>query len=319
MKHGQSASGGVSAAGFPKGRDGSGRTAGPEGRREEDMPDGPGPILGHWWRTARGGSDAHRLMARYLERNYRQAAFMTSAELAAAVGVSQASVTRFAVALGFSGYGEWVKEMQRVIRMELSAADRMWLALNPGDGSGDRTLAGEELALGQLESIAEGPRFSDLAQGLSDAGRVVVAGARASATLVPYLSYFLGKVRPGVVSATPGSPLWDQLALDEPSGTLVVALAFPRYPRQLIEWLDGLSGLGFRIAAVTDRLESPAVSNAELALAVPVTAASLFDSYAAPVTALNLLVRRVAQLSPERSRERLSAIEEWDLRRREYV
>lgn len=281
--------------------------------------EGPGQILGRWWETARGGSDAHRIMVRYLERNYRQAAFMTSAELAAAVGVSQASVSRFAVSLGFSGYGEWIKEMQKIIRLELSAADRMWFALHPVDGERDRTLAGEENSLRQLQAVAESPRFLDLARGLSEAGRVVVAGARASATLVPYMAYFLGKVRPDVAAATPGSPLWDQLALDNPSKTLVVALVFPRYSRLLIEWLGGLSDLGFRIAVVTDRLESPAVSFAELALAVPVTAASLFDSYAAPIIALNLLVRRAAQFSPERSRERLRAIEDWDLRQRAYV
>src|SRR5215471_8639851 len=51
-------------------------------------------------------SPAQRRIAHYLLENLPEVAFLSSMELAERVGVSQPSVTRFAAALGFSGYPE---------------------------------------------------------------------------------------------------------------------------------------------------------------------------------------------------------------------
>src|SRR5262249_26081078 len=51
-------------------------------------------------------SPAQRRIAHYLLENLPEVAFLSSMELADRVGVSQPSVTRFAAALGFSGYPE---------------------------------------------------------------------------------------------------------------------------------------------------------------------------------------------------------------------
>lgn len=269
-------------------------------------------ILETWWRTGRRGSDAHRLIVRYLEEHYRQAAFMTSAELAAAVGVSQASVSRFASSLGYSGYAEWNKQMQQIIRRELSAAERLWFAANPASEEGDRVLQSELRNLEQLDRVARSDAFSQFARLIVDAERVLLVSARASATLLPYAQYFLGKVRPHVYSASPGTGLWDQLCCEDSHSSLIVAIAFPRYPKALMDLLRQLNERRFAIAALTDHPASPVSAYARHTLVAPVTTASLFDSYAAPITLLNLLIREVARLSPDRSEERLRMLEEND-------
>ena len=269
-------------------------------------------ILAAWWRTGRRGSDANRLIVRYLEEHYRQAAFMTSAELAAAVGVSQASVSRFASSLGYSGYAEWNKQMQQIIRRELSAAERLWFAANPASEEGDRVLQSELRNLEQLDRVARSDAFNQFARLIAKAERVLFVSSRASATLMPYAQYFLSKVRPHVHSASPGSGLWDQLLCEDSDSVLIVAIAFPRYPRALLDLLRQLSERRFTIAALTDQPASPVTAYAQHTLVAPVTTASLFDSYAAPITLLNLLIREVAKLSPERSEERLQMLEQND-------
>lgn len=268
--------------------------------------------LAAWWRTGRQGSDANRLIVRYLEEHYRQAAFMTSAELAAAVGVSQASVSRFASSLGYSGYAEWNKQMQQIIRRELSAAERLWFAANPASEQGDRVLQSELLNLEQLDRVVRSDAFNQFARLIAKAERVLFVSARASATLMPYAQYFLSKVRPHVYSVSPGGGLWDQLLCEDSASVLIVAIAFPRYPRALLDLLRQLSERRFTIAALTDHPASPVSAYAQHTLVAPVTTASLFDSYAAPITLLNLLIREVAKLSPERSEERLQMLEQSD-------
>lgn len=276
-----------------------------------------------WWRTAESGSETNRLIARHLREHYRQAAFLSSADLAATIGVSQASVSRFAASLGFSGYAAWVKEMQQVIRLELSAADRLWYATNPHleeDGPPrDRVLAGESQNLLALEHVPASPAFEQLAEHMAESVRVVVVSARAAATLVPYVHYFLGKVRPGVSVAMPGDSAWERLPAENPRDTFIFTLVYPRYPRALTEQLALLRERGFRIGGLTDRPDSPLVRYADIAVYALVTSASLFDSYAGPIVALNMLIRRVAQLTPETSRARLDEIERLDQQHRVYL
>ncbi|PWI58978.1 hypothetical protein BM613_02595, partial [Sulfoacidibacillus thermotolerans] len=194
-------------------------------------PINPPAQLEQWWQTARHSSDANRLIVRYLETHYRQAAFMTSAELAKAVGVSQASISRFASLLGFSGFTEWNKAMQQLIRQELSAQDRLWFAQNPQNDEGDRVIQSEQNNLEQLLHITNSQAFYALAQQMARARQVIFASARASATLMPYAHYFLSKVRPHVYQTEPGDSLWDHLAVENATDVLIIALAFPRYPR----------------------------------------------------------------------------------------
>ncbi|MFB5189311.1 MurR/RpiR family transcriptional regulator [Alicyclobacillus fastidiosus] len=278
--------------------------------------------LDEWVRSGKGGSEVNRTISAYIEEHFSKVAFMTSAELAEQVGVSQASITRFAHSLGFSGFGEWSKEMQRMIRTELSAPERLWFASNPTlsteEETGDRVVLSEHLHLQSLSDIIASAEFEALVRAIVDAKRVIFVGARASATLIPYLHYFLSKVRREVYAAVPSDTLWGRLLVEDPAGTLIIALAFPRYSRATVELVRELENQGFSIAAVTDHPDSPIAAHATPVVCVPVTTVSLFDSYATPITLFNLLIRRVAQLTPEVSKERLAEIEYLDQKHRVY-
>ena len=54
-------------------------------------------------------SKGQKLIARYLIEQYDKAAYMTAARLGALVGVSESTVVRFAIELGFDGYPELQK------------------------------------------------------------------------------------------------------------------------------------------------------------------------------------------------------------------
>ena len=49
-------------------------------------------------------SKGQRRIATYITEHYDKAAFMTAAKLGATVGVSESTVVRFAMELGFDGY-----------------------------------------------------------------------------------------------------------------------------------------------------------------------------------------------------------------------
>ena len=69
-------------------------------------------------------SKGQKLIAEYILKNYDKAAFMTAAKLGVSVGVSESTVVRFAIELGFSGYPKLQKSLQELIKNKLTTVQR---------------------------------------------------------------------------------------------------------------------------------------------------------------------------------------------------
>jgi len=73
-------------------------------------------------------SKGQRLIARYITESYDKAAFMTASVLGKTVGVSESTVVRFAVELGYDGYPSMQKAMQEMVLNRLTSVQRMGVA-----------------------------------------------------------------------------------------------------------------------------------------------------------------------------------------------
>ena len=69
-------------------------------------------ILSLMQQKAYSFSKGQRKLASYITEAYDKAAFMTASKLGVTVGVSESTVVRFAVELGYDGYPEMQKAMQ---------------------------------------------------------------------------------------------------------------------------------------------------------------------------------------------------------------
>lgn len=256
-------------------------------------------------------SPAQRRIAQYLLDHMPDAAFLSSVDVAERVGVSQPSVTRFAVALGFPGY-PGLREALRPI------------ALSPGGGAapGDRgEVAGNGLQLAVDAEIRNLEALRDLlgdphklpALGRDLAGSVplTVLGPRICAPLAEYFAYCAKRIHPDVrVAAGSASAVADALLQSrEAGGTWVLAFAMPRYAAELVTALRKARQLGLRTAAVADAPMVPFADDVDLLLPAGVTARLVFDSYAAPMVLTTAILQAMADAQPERTQRRLDAHE----------
>ena len=262
-------------------------------------------------------SHTHQQIAEFLSDHMREVSIMSAQELADKSGVSQASVTRFCTSLGYSGFGQFIRNLHQLMREEWHA-DQRTVFLRPGlSSNADPFLAQEIDNLEHLPDLLDSPEVMTLADQMATAQKIVLAGARISATLIPYAAYCLSKIRDDILVATPGQLLWDTASITLGPHDLVLAWVFPRYPAVLLDWLGNLKGSGVPIAAFTDRWISPACDITDPTIIVPVASASLFDGYSAPMFLINALTRKVAELIPD-IHHRLSALESQDLRQNIY-
>jgi DNA-binding MurR/RpiR family transcriptional regulator len=117
------------------------------------------------------------------------------------------------------------------------------------------------------------------------------------------IGYTLAKVHPDVVTLTHGGSREYDPFRTVPGVSWVVALAFPRYPRETLELLDYVREEGLSVGVITDSMLSPVAKRADVTLAAPADPVSFVDSYCAP-QALNAAVLVEYDL---RARERTKA------------
>ncbi len=69
-------------------------------------------------------SKGQKMIANYIFEEYDKAAYMTAAAISKIVGVSEFTVVRFAMALGYDGYPDLQKALQESIKTKLTSVQR---------------------------------------------------------------------------------------------------------------------------------------------------------------------------------------------------
>ena len=90
-------------------------------------------------------SKGQKRIARYILAHYDKAAYMTASRLGSIVEVSESTVVRFAIEIGFDGYPEMQRALQELIRTRLTAVQRVDITNNliGDDDVLDRVLAAD--------------------------------------------------------------------------------------------------------------------------------------------------------------------------------
>ena len=262
-------------------------------------------------------SPTFQRIALYIEKNYLKVVFLTASELAEQMGVSQGSVSRFFMTLGYHGYNDFLRNLQQVVSEQLTAPRRFAYSREGGRQQWNGILDKEIQNILTLEDILQEQASKKLIEILQSPAPLYLVSARMSATILTYIAYILKKMRENVFVATPGTTDWEQLELCQPADINILVVSFPRYANELIRKGKELSQRGFSLNLVTDSRLSPLNRYADEAVFINVITSSLFDSYSAPLAYFNLLLRETAAGMPG-IQERLEALEEIEERHHVY-
>ncbi|MET9298752.1 MULTISPECIES: MurR/RpiR family transcriptional regulator [Micromonospora] len=255
-----------------------------------------------------------RRIAHCLVRHAGAAAYLSAAEVAELAGVSQPSVTRFAMALGHDGY----PALRRRLR-ELTVTG----SAEPAAGNAlQRAVHAERDNLDRLAAqLADAERVAEVGKLLAASRPLPVLGLRAAAPLAAYFAYFAAKVHPDVrVFDDGGSMLVDRLDQAVAAGaTALLAFVLPRYPRETLDALREARDAGLTVVAITDSPVSPAAEHAEVVLPAAVGADLVFDLHTAPMTLAMVVLQAICDAAPAETQNRLEAFESSAARRQLFL
>ena len=242
-------------------------------------------------------SKGQRRIAQFILESYDKAAFMTANVLGKTVGISESTVVRFAVELGYDGYPSMQKALQEMVVNRLTAAQRIEVT---NDRIGDQNILATVLQsdmekLRQTGETVDQAAFEAAVKAVLGAERVYILGVRSAAPLANFLGYYLNYMFQNVhiLTASGASEMFEQI-VGVNSRDAVIAFSFPRYSATTLKAAQYCHSTGATVIAVTDSKLSSLGQCSDHVLVAKSDMVSLVDSLVAPLSVVNALIVAIA-------------------------
>ena len=261
-------------------------------------------------------SKGQRRIAQYITESYDKAAFMTASKLGKTVGVSESTVVRFAVDLGFDGYPSLQQAMQELVLNRLTSVQRIEVAT---DRIGNQDVVSKVLQsdIEKLRQTAENvdrKEFQAAVDAVLGAKNIYILGVRSVAPLANFLGYYLNYMFNNVriVTASGTSEMFEQI-VGIGREDVVIAFSFPRYSAATLKAAQYCRSTGATVIAITDNREAPLAQSADRVICAKSDMVSLVDSLVAPLSVVNALIVAIASKREKELHRTFDALERiWD-------
>ncbi|MBR1972598.1 MAG: MurR/RpiR family transcriptional regulator [Oscillospiraceae bacterium] len=261
-------------------------------------------------------SKGQKRIARYITEAYDKAAFMTANRLGKTVGVSESTVVRFAVDLGFDGYPSMQKAMREMVLNRLTSVQRIEVANNRyGDNDVvSMVLHSDMEKLRQTSETVSREEFKSAVNAIIKAKRVYILGVRSVAPLANFLGYYLNYMfnNVHVISGFSAGEMFEKI-VGVNSEDVVIAFSFPRYSSSTTKGAIYCRSAGATVIGITDSKLSPLGVNSDHVLLAKSDMVSLVDSLVAPLSLVNALIVAIAAKREKELAQTFTNLERiWD-------
>jgi len=256
---------------------------------------------------------SEKMVSDYIISNFPVSVFHSASELGRNLNVSKATVGRLIRKLGFESFAEFQRDARAEIKFLTSSPSERWLQSN------NREYQIEKLHLSEIQNIKKTlnelnqTQVSHLVRKMTEPNsKIFIMGERKNWPMAILLYSQLNWILPSVhLIASTGSFYPDYLLNINPKDLLVV-FHFRRYPRVVDDFVSALHSRmkgKVMIALITDSSLSPISHLANFQLIAHTKSLTLFDSYTAVSTIINVILMGVIEQKPEIAAKRTEDIE----------
>lgn len=261
-------------------------------------------------------SKSQKLIAGFILEHYEKAAYMTALRLGNAVNVSESTVVRFAIEMGFKGYPELQRSLQSHIKNRLTSLQRMDVTRSRiGDEDPVAAVLNQDIdKIRRTLDTVDRSSFDKAVSAIVNARHIYIQGAMSSGILANFMHYYLRLIfdKVTLVGAVGKTELYQQM-IHIGEGDLLIAMSFPRYASGTIEACRFAKESQAEIIAITDSESSPLAQYADIALYAYSDMVSFVDSLVAPMSVINALIAMVSSNDRCRVEQTFAKLEQlWE-------
>ncbi len=210
-------------------------------------------------------------LAEYILNNYKTAAFLSSVPMGKKAGVSEATVIRFARALGYIGFIDMIKDIQDYVKTEITTVDKLE---NMGEMYKDKTILNEvthnnQLIIKTLRRNISQSKVTEVVQKMSSCDKIIIMGFEGSSGSAEYLGYNLVRIAPHVEVINENHNNLVNIVKNCDEDTFVIIMSFPRYSKKIVQIAKFLKKSKANILSITDSIMSPVAEFSDYLFQIP--------------------------------------------------
>ena len=237
-------------------------------------------------------SKAQEKIAKYILSHPNSTPFLTVEKLAKLSGVSIATVTRFVIFLGYSGYPEFLKDTQQSMQQQVNNSERIKLGVEKNFSKDKSIYEIFEEDVNNIKTTVESLNVFEIKKCVNlllNAKRIYIVAKRSSAALAVFLKYYLDLMFNNVIIVENIEQMPKQINKDC-GEDVIIGISFDKYSRSTVEIFSHLKRKGATTNAITDNMLSPLVPYADVTLAAISKGSKSIESFEAPLSLINALI-----------------------------
>lgn len=261
-------------------------------------------------------SKGQKLLAAYITDHYDQAVFLTAAKLGETVGVSESTVVRFAMHLGYKGYPQFQEALAELVRGKLHSVQRMEDMYGRISQSEilETVLQSDAKRIQNTLKEIDDQAFDLAVETILEAKQIYVIGLRSCAPLAEFLSFYLNMMVGGVklLHTSSSSEIFEQM-LQIGQGDVLIGISFPRYSVRVLKAMEFANNRNAKVITLTDSVHSPMNLYSSCNLIAQSDMSAIVDSLAAPLSVINALLMAVCMKRQKTIFQNLELLEQvWE-------
>ena len=177
-------------------------------------------------------SKGKKNIASYICDHYEQAVFMTAAELGKIVGMSESTVVRFAMSLGYDGYPEFQKALASWVGDKFGSVEKVGRRFGKSsEGEILKAILTSDISnIQHTINNIDVAAFKTAVDIILKARTVYIVGLRSCEPLADFLHFYLNMIRGNnvLIRTTSVSEMFEQM-IRIGDRDCIIGISFPRY------------------------------------------------------------------------------------------
>ncbi|SMP17868.1 transcriptional regulator, RpiR family [Shimia sagamensis] len=254
-----------------------------------------------------------REAADFVVANEMDVAARSLRSISSASGVSPATLSRLARALGYETYEELREVCRKSVGGRTSSfserAQQLKTAANSTDSMYERQATACISNISSLADSLDRDRLQNAVIALGDARSVVLFGAFGSTGIVEYMAYLANYFSTNwTLAGRMGASLGASLASLTSEDVLLVITKRP-YADRAVRAAQAAQGIGAKTIVISDSHTCPAIKFATFPFIVPSDSPQFFSSYAATLALMESMIAMLVAQSGEGTSDRIREVE----------
>jgi len=235
-----------------------------------------------------------RKIAEFILNHYEEAAYLTAAKLGKRVEVSESSVVRFAMSIGFEGYPEFQEKLANVISKKFK--DRNIVEFDGEDSLAKQIMLSDINRINVTFNNLDKNGLENAVNAIKEADNIYILGVRESKIIAEYFGYNLDKF-PLKVKVISDNCIENISKISEKD--VLIVISYPGYSYSCLKALEFANMKKVNTISITNDKNSPMAMYSNYVFIAPSKEYGMVCSMTSAISLANLIITKLSMQMKE--------------------